>query len=269
MAQLNFYGPIHFDDVDSKGKIISNNQNLCNPDSPGIYIWGFKYYFDKTTKILGEPINFNGNGIVYDEESMLFIPVYVGKKECGKNGKGTIYQRIKQHHNIRKGDATKYIRLSKNYMKDFFKDYNFPLKIKRVKNNSAVYNMIRTSPGNIEYYNDPDCLKLIYPNIDLKTSGRNKTDCPITDQKIGNKDLPDTLSYLINTLNNFWFCYSIPQNQNPTNSLEDLETYTFWSLKGLTISQTACCPMNNPNIAIACAKANIFKISPSNQFNGY
>jgi hypothetical protein len=269
MTNLNFYGPFHFYNADSKGKLKSNNQYLPNPNSHGIYIWGFMYYFDKTTKILGEPVNFNGSNITYNEQTMQFIPYYVGKKEAGKNGKGTIYQRIKQHHNIRKGDATKYIRLSKNYMKDFFKDNNFPLKIKRVKNNSVAAHLICTSPGKIEYFNDPNCLKLIHPNITLKPSGRNKSDYPITDQKIGTNDLPDTLSYLINTLNNFWFCYSIPQNQNPTNSLEDLETYTFWSLKGLTISQTACCPMNNPNIAIACAKANIFKISPSNQFNGY
>lgn len=268
MTNLNFYGPIHFENLDSKGKLKFNLPNLPNPDSPGIYIWGFMYCYDKTTKMFGEPLNHSGNDITYDDQTMQFIPYYVGKKDAGKKGNGTIYQRIKQHHNIRKGDATKYIRLSKNYMKAFFMDTNFPLKIRRIKNNSAVARLICTSPGNVEYFNDPNCLKLIYPNITLKLSGRNITDCPITNQKTGTQYLPDTLSHLINTLNNFWFCYSIPQN--PSISLEDLETYTFWSLKGLTVSQTGCCPLSNPKIGIIDnTGTSIFKTKPSNQFSGY
>lgn len=270
MATLDFHGPFHFDDIDKNGQIkpTRNPNKSPNPDKPGIYIWGFMYYYDANG--LTVPVDFNKIDISFNENKMKFIPYYVGMRI------DNIYNRLNVHYNIRKGHARKYIRLSENYMKVFFKDPSFPLKIKRKHNNQDVSNLIKQSSGKIEYFNDKNCLLQIYPNISIKLSGKKQTDCLITEQMIGTTDLPDTLSNLINLKNNFWFCYAIKPYNSPI-SLEELETYTFWSLKGLTVSQTGCCPLPSPSITIIDnTNTNIFKkhtntnlINPSNQFNGY
>jgi uncharacterized protein YlbG (UPF0298 family) len=259
MTNLNFYGPINFMNIDKKGNIKEGNVNL---NISGLYVWGFMYYFDGET--IGQPVNSSEDNFEYDSNTMKFIPYYVGKSDST-----TIYQRLKKHHNIRKGDAAKYIRLSLKYMKEFFKDSVFPIKFKRVQNNSAIADLISNSAGKIEYFNDPNCLKLIYPNINLNLSGRNNTDCPIPQQKNGTQDLPDSLAQLIEENNNFWFCYcDLPQN--PSFTLENLETYAFWSLKGKTVSQAGQCPVPNNNITINdLSKTNIFKNQPSKTFLGY
>ncbi|MEI7660682.1 MAG: hypothetical protein WCK34_00720 [Bacteroidota bacterium] len=271
MAPLTFNGPFHFNEINkSTGKIEKKGESW-NLNKPGIYIWGFLYEYDKKNKSIGKPIDFIETKAEYLEDKMQFIPYYVG--ETGK-GHATLLSRLHKHHRIINGDATKYTRLSKNYMQTFFTDNTFPIKYKRKKNNLDAIKHCTPNNSNIEYFNDKACLEKIYPNIQLISKGK-PTDYPINLQNNGN--IPDTLDDLINTKRNFWFCYST-DSENLPFSLETLETYTFWSLKGITISETMRCPIPNPDITIKyITNTRIFKedmkengrITPHNSFMGY
>jgi hypothetical protein len=90
--------------------------------------------------------------------------------------------------------------------------------------------------------------------------------------------LPDTLYDLSNSMNNFWFCYAIvndiPEGKKERNKyLNVRETFTFWSLKGITLSkigsfQTAV-KLISVNVGSADPKLDIFKKQPGITFPGY
>ncbi len=229
-------GPIHYDNLDKKGKIINNPKGLVNPTERGIYVWGFMYNYDGSFK---NPINFSDKDILekyYDNGCKLpdnwrFLPYYVGKIE------DSIYKRIKSHHNVRHGHTTKYIRLSYNYLTHFFKDPKFPILYNNESNINQAISKFHEDANSIEYFNRFDFLNLKYPKSILKGSGRNLTDYPITEQKdfLGNQ-LKDTLDEIVNSNNNFWFCF-LPVDEIYPN-LTEYESFVFWSLKGMTVSQT-------------------------------
>jgi len=79
-------------------------------------------------------------------------------------------------------------------------------------------------------------------------------------------------------MNNFWFCCATykPDDVIVTKPmLLPLETYTYWSLKGKTISKTGKFAKRVQTIIITDnTNADIFKkvnsiVTPSGQFNGY
>ena len=275
--KLEFNGPIHFDNVDAKtGSIIKNPNKLKSPNGRGIYIWGFIYECSKNGELI-KPVDFSikENFLKYEKndfkllDNWKFIPYYVGKKE------DNIFSRIKTHHNILNGDATKYIRLSHSYMRNFFNCPSFPVKYKRNSNKSQAINLLTSNPDSIEYFNDADFLKRKYAGIRLESHGRNGTDYPIILQRnINSQKLPDTLEELINHKNNFWFCYLLVDDSNV--NLTNYETFTFWSLKGKTVSETQkFTSINNSLVIDDKTKAGIFNINgnkellPSNEFLGY
>jgi len=254
-----FYGPIHFDDVNyiyrgrRNGILINNPRNYPDPTVRGIYIWGFVYECDNTNNLL-EPLNYRNptNINLYKNNKYKlcnnwnFIPFYVGQEG------GRIFDRITQHHNVRaNANAVKYFRFSLDYMKLFFKDPAFPFNPRL----ATILPLIPIPPisSPIEYFNQESALRAIYPGITPITSGRNNTDCPITEQTFnpttmtsdGITPLPDTLDYLVNNLNNFWFCYMPLVNGENLNTYE---TYTFWSLKGKTTSYTEAFEGTYPTI---------------------
>lgn len=264
MATLDFHGPFHFNDINKNGQI-KNDRNPNNspaPDKPGIYIWGFMYYYNYDG--LTEPVDFKKDDIRFNENKMKFIPYYVGEH------KKSIINRICQHHKIQEGDRAKYLRLSNDYMKEFFKDNCFPIHTNTKKHKENIKCIVKSnSSTKITYCNYPEILQMIYPNLKIVCNGRNGTDCPITLQKIFNQELPDTLSDLIYLKNNFWFCYANLLNAT-TSEIKQHETYVYYALKGKTISNTGKCPVKSNGISINnCTSSDIFKESPSEIFNGY
>lgn len=260
MTTLEFHGPFHFDDIDAETGDIKTDKKAPNTKKPGIYIWGFMYEYDKQEKRLKEPIDFKDKEKLFEPHKMQFLPYYVGLRK-------NVFARLKEHHNVYKGHVTKYTRLSLKYMESFYNDLAFPINIKRKRNNKAMLHLCLNQNSKIEYFNDDQCLQAIYPGI----SPVGKTgNFPLVNQNYKGNKLPDTLDYLINTKDNFWFCYSIVPDDLKC-LLEYFETYTFWSLKGKTISQTECCPLINPNINISDkTQTNIFKeIRPCKDFPGY
>ena len=236
---LKIQGPVHFDNVDKKGNLIKNPKGWSNPNTRGVYVWGFMYIYENGKFI--KPIDFLDKEVLevldlyYSNkcelpENWKFLPYYVGKKE------GSIFSRIKTHQKVRQGDARKYIRLSFDYLREFFKDPLYPVKYNRKPNLPAVLEKHQQDPNSIEYFNSDKFLNLKYPNCILTPSGRNSTDYPITDQNDCNGNpLPDTLDKIVNQKNNFWFCY-LPIDED--KSLTKYETFVFYSLKGKTTIQT-------------------------------
>jgi hypothetical protein len=273
MITLDFKGPYHFNQINSINEIKKGVEPI---DGKGIYIWGFMY--KKENNSLGDEIHFKME-INYDPYKMQFIPYYVGKADDT-----SILNRLNSHHKPRYGHSTKYIRLSMTYMKSFFigkPPYVFPINFKNnkdCKNNYVALELINKNPNLklITYFNNADCLSAIYPEILLKSKRRiqnNKAynNYPITMQHIPktinnpNGDLPDTLDDLINTKYNFWFYYALkPESANIT----EMETFTFWSLKGITVSETQ--KFETVKLYDIKNRDNtIFKDEPSEEFNGY
>lgn len=267
-------GPIHFDYLNKIGEINFNPKGFVNPNLRGIYVWGFMYEYDGE---LQKPIDFSEKHIIdnyYNNGCNLpknwrFLPYYVGKKE------DSIFDRIKTHHKIRHGDATKYIRLSFDYLKYFFKDPDFPIKYNRVRNINQVIKKFQKNQNAIDYFNHYDFLNLKYPNSALKANGRNLSDYPITDQRDSfGMEFNDTLNEIIILKNNFWFCY-LPIEDTNLN-LVDFESFVFWSLKGATVSQTKKFEYINKKLRIIDNTGlDIFKLNdkneltPSSYFSGY
>ena len=120
MAQLTFYGPFHFNEIQpkknnySQGNIVPTEQFHSsvipftpNLSIPGIYIWGFMYEYNPLQKELLNPLDFSKGQNISEYKNIQFIPYYVGKK------KSSISSRLNQHHSIitPKADATKFLRL--------------------------------------------------------------------------------------------------------------------------------------------------------------
>lgn len=264
MAQLNFCGPFHFDEI--------SNGSLNQLDKPGIYIWGFMYRYDYDKKQGVGPINFKKEEIAFPAEGVQFIPYYVGEMTT------KVSARLKKHYNIRQSDASKYIRLSNDYMLNFFNDLNFPTNdSSSSKLKIAVDKIILRNHQEIQYYNNGKSLEMIYGSSKIQPRG-DKYHWPITNQVLNNSLMPDTLYDLTCNINNFWFCYATfePDNVIVTKPmLLPLETYTYWSLKGKTISKTGKFGQIDQTIKIIDhTNAGIFKkvnniVKPSNIFDGY
>lgn len=242
---LDFKGPFHFDHL----------SKLADVNNPGIYIWGFVYELESDGIELKKTVDFTSQKIpdLINQEKIdlpknwKFIPHYVGLA----SGKSNVFinTRLKQHHNVRKGNAAKYKRLSSDYMLVFFKDNkvnNFPVWIKGITNNNDFTPLIKS--GKITYIFD------------------KKDNLLITDPKFSS--IIDTLNEIVTTRNNFWFYYT-ELNECAVNEIT--EAYVFWSLKGKTISQTL--PYNKIECYKDCyefkEKLSIFKDNyPSNVFLG-
>ena len=276
MLNLNVCGPFHFDEFDQKGRFINPKKSgSLQPDVPGIYIWGFVY--EKIDGKLSEPTE----GVDILNKHNQFIPYYVGIHQ-----NESIFKRIKQHHHINKNENTKkYIRFSKEYLKEFFvSESGFPIHVGKnfVKKNFDQLVCLNQCVTNITYHNHSEVLKSAHPKLNpAPTLGKNN---PITDWDGTNGKtnllLPsiDTLDWLVNQLNNFWFCF-IPLSQHDCalNNLkhEEIETYVYYCLKGKTISRTNHCPQPNPKITWTMDKTaeNLFNNrmnpEPNYCFPGY
>lgn len=269
MINLDFYGPVHFDEVDqTTGNLKQSNGKPKQPSSSGIYVWGFMYWKNKHGGLNG-PVNFSRSKIVYDKKSMQFIPYYLGKSQ-----KNMFTDRLIKHHDVRNAynfnsHADKYMRLSHGYMMSFFNDPLFPIKTGR--SNASYLNLAKMKPGQITYHNDPLVLSEIYPTLKIS---RVITDHPITEQKISGIPIQDTLEDLVISMNNFWFCYAA-QDTVTKALLEHCENYSFYSLKGKTVSKTKNCPDPDSSLSINDhTSSKIFKyvgkrITPTSCFPGY
>lgn len=214
---------------------------LPNPNVSGIYIWGFIYECD----VVGNPIRpvgfsdpININLFINNNYTLLpnwkFIPYYTGKIEANIMG------RLAQHINVRVGvgSPTRYIRFSHSYMTKFYSDVDFPIRVPGVfaPYAASIAAKIATNPCSIEYLNGPGTLPLIYPGI-VPVPLPGGADYPITLQNFGGMPIHDTLSDIVNGMNNFWFCY-LPLPEVNEALLREYERFTFWALKGKTVSQT-------------------------------
>jgi hypothetical protein len=278
---LDFQGPFHYDHFDKYGNVKVDGNEFPRLNQPGIYIWGFMYYCDRTNKELKDLVIGCER---YNEKTMQFIPYYVGLAT------GYISDRLRTHHNIRnksrkehqgkdiKGDAHKYTRLDANYFKNFFNDPNLPLFYRKDWGNKLniqkILEFAHNYPHLLRYFNNDSVLRSLYPDIELNGKLNH---WPITEQRISGELLEDPLEKVVSQTNNFWFCYAIVKrdfniqgNRNGKDCFEKLETYTFWSLKGRTMSEIDEFPINLEIIKIiGCSNANIFKESPKDSFPGY
>jgi len=239
MNTETFKGPFHFSHMDE----------LKDINSYGIYIWGFMFNYDK--KVIQEPICLNKATIKFCSEGdvntdRIFIPYYVGRAIGVK-----IKTRLEKHYNVKEVDASKFVRMKEHYYSKFFNDCCFPLPTKRgnwIENDIYTLDNIR---ANIKYFNNLTLLNELYDNsIEPRTLGESK--CPITEISVveNNKrvEITDTLDDIVNKKekNNFWFCY-LPFKKEESEKtisngqikkIEELEPFTFYALKGKTISKT-------------------------------
>jgi hypothetical protein len=240
---------------------------------PGIYIWGFMVDSNYN------PLNCK-NIVSFSPEKMKFLPYYVGMATGkGKNNKMTIYMRLNQHKDVRNNaSAIKYTRLSMKYLKTFFKDdSSFPIKT----SNSNITNKFieidkKSNHTLIEYYNNSRFL-------DYKINDSNNDKSKINNEKPTNNPITnfctinDTLQEIIIEKNNFWFCYVDVEsskksidNKDMTAFYESLESLTYFSLKGKTISKVKKWSGDDKGYVIKdVTKTNIFKLEPSTEFPGY
>ena len=240
MADLCFKGPFHFNHLTNSKN--PNSLNLLNLNGKsGIYIWGFMDNMENNHLI--DPINFSkGDNKIPDFKTegvempinWKFIPYYVGLKNGG------IDSRLNEHHLITKGDGLKKTRMTMDFYKQFYLDTSgFPINIGdeyvRLK---KLQLLVCSNPNSVDYFNNLCILKSIHKNlkINIPLSNLNLTDIPISSCCINKKQIDDTLDSIINTNNNFWFCYA----ELPVGVKADkyMEAQTFYSLKGKTISET-------------------------------
>ena len=273
MATLKFKGPFHFEHIfDPKRNPKQGNcgdiNSLLPPNKPGIYIWGF--IFDLKKKQLNNPVDFNKEEILPFEYQLNCLsdlkvgsgPIGVDLSKQSKNWKfipyyvgldANLLDRIKDHHQITKGHSRKYTRLKSNRYKDFFYAGNFPIFIKSngTKQRKEILELIINKNNPIDFFNNYFVLREIHSDISLSSCPGLKelwNDLPIDICCWKNKQ--DTLDHIINNENNFWFCYAElePNDENfylkekkihpKTNFLNYPEAQTFYSLKGITISET-------------------------------
>jgi hypothetical protein len=260
---IEFKGPYNINDKDSY------QNDLEKLNEPGIYIWGFMVDSNYN------PLNCK-NIVSFLPEKMKFLPYYVGMATGkGKNNRMTIYKRLNQHKDVRNNaSAIKYTRLSMKYLKTFFKDdSSFPIKT----SNSNITNKFieidkKSNHTLIEYYNNSKFL-------DYKINDSNNDKSKINNEKPTNNPITnfctinDTLQEIIIEKNNFWFCYAekiISDDKEITPFYESLESLTYYSLKGKTISKVKRWKGVTNGYKIKDeTNTNIFKSEPSTEFPGY
>jgi hypothetical protein len=296
MADLCFKGPFHFDHLHNpktKQGQYGNIKSLDLSQKSGIYIWGFMYDLENNQLI--NPIDFSEikteipefifeknsdnenvpigvNCVVKEKRNWKFIPYYVGLD-------AHLPSRVISHHKITTGNSKKYTRLKINRYKDFFKIGNFPIFIKGqgTKQRRDILNHIINKNNPIDYFNNYFILKEIHSELTLSICPGLKelwNDLPIDICKWNNKT--DSLEQIIINQNNFWFCYAeLPSNDPATPYME---AQTYYSVKGITISETLDYTSNAGNFVhkINPSKTceDIFKrvnnnIFSSNHFLGY
>lgn len=241
MATLDFKGPFHWEHLQQLKPYLTGKS--------GIYIWGFMFGYNKQTKEILEPVNYNSievpmfeqGGIDYQTLDWFYIPYYVGL-DNNMNTNPVPFQRIVSEHSVRCGDAAKFTRLYDSFYKSFFNDSSFPTNTGQKKpwilNNKSFNAKISSC---VEFFNNFDIISnKLYPGQSIFTNPllAKITDCPITNVYKNNKVLNDSLYEIVDPLlmNNFWFCYAELPDGVIAN--EDMEAQTFYSLKGKTISKT-------------------------------
>jgi|688.fasta_scaffold157044_3 hypothetical protein len=261
---IEFKGPYNINDKDSY------QNDLEKLNEPGIYIWGFMVDSNYN------PINCK-NIVSFSPEKMKFLPYYVGMA-TGKSNM-TIYKRLNKHKKVSEGDASKYLRISKPFLKSFFKD-EFPIHYdgdKKYCGQLMIYN-IKNNNRAISYFNNPMFMFHLYQNklksklIDLFYKNE-PNQLPITLDIFKDCNIIDPLNDIVNNKLNFWFCYAekkITDDKDITPFYESLESLTYFSLKGKTISKVKRWKGVTNGYKIKDeTNTNIFKIKPSEEFPGY
>lgn len=265
---IEFKGPFNINHLDKNLEL--------EIDKPGIYIWGFMVDSNYN------PLNCK-NIVSFSSEKMKFLPYYVGMATGkGKNNKMTIYKRLKQHKEVDKSNANKYLRINKPFLNSFFQDKCFPIHYQKDNNyykKLLVYNISKENNA-ISYFNNPMFMFFIYQKK-LKTKLNElfnvykSNDLPITLEIFKDCIKNDPLYDIVNNKFNFWFCYAEfnPKTNNEDNKkiiFEDLESFTYFSLKGKTISEVKSLDKINKCFTINDkTNTNIFKLEPSEEFPGY
>jgi hypothetical protein len=222
--QLEFKGPYHFDYIG----------NLNDLNTPGIYIWGFtanKKVKEYAIEDLSKSNNKSDGSL---ENDKLFIPYYVGIAS-GKSGM-TLRKRLTTHHDICNGNRRNYTRLSKGYLKNIKSEKCFSKSL--LSNNNTI------NTNDIDYFNNIGFLAFRYPDLSLNKIYENlNIDQTITLVKSLKKDV---LKSFIEKRNNFSFIYCTMKEELLTDKIRGplnfktklgyLESYVFYSLRGITIS---------------------------------
>jgi hypothetical protein len=257
MSNLNFFGPFHFNDFNANGIYNPASRNNYTPadangnatpipdlNQPGIYIWGNLFDVNEKRELMN-PTDCNPANFKYKPEKHQLIPYYVGKIES------SLFNRLNTHRNVTIGHASKYIRFSYDYWKEFFKD---PLYSRKSQD---LIHLVQNRTNSVIYHNDAAVLRLIYPTMNIVQVGNNH---PITHQLLNNQPLLDTLDEVVNGLKNFWFCFC-PINKNDLSRLKEFEDYAFYSLKGKTTSNIGNYKNQDRNIVLndMTNKSRIFK----------
>lgn len=237
MEEIKFKGPFHSSQLDLL------NSEL---DKPGLYIWGFMLDCDIKT------VDFNKN-VDFDFNKMKFIPYYVGIA----SGKSNMFirNRLLTHRKLDEGVGLKYTRITLEGILCSYK--NIDRCISNLITNKSNINKISLL-DNITYFNNEDVLKQLHPDI---TINGKKGNHPINIQIIKGKKINDPLIENI-TKGGFWFLYCDINSGNIFDAdkfkqkLEVIESWTFYKLKGITISKV----MNYKTLIKKTALYN-FKIS--------
>lgn len=271
MVPLKFEGPFHFDEIQTNGKIEKDGESF-DLAVRGIYIWGFMYKYDKNG--IAAPVNFSDSKKSFNSDIMKFIPYYVGKSE-----KNIFGERMKKHHDVRnengfkKCDADKYIRFSHEFMTEFFKCKDFPIRTGTKTPTKKLNKLNEIFPNAIIYHNNQKVLEKIYPNLEIVPYNNNY---PIRLQKINGNNIPDTLEDIVDNMKNFWFCFAPLLEKSEI--LKIYETTVYYSLKGKTISMVQDFKKVNLEISITSNQnLDIFnkdiennnRIKPDDNFPGY
>lgn len=246
-SELFFKGPFHFDQRCELLEYSKSNRHLSEfkIDNPGIYIWGFVIKWNEISEKF-EIVDYTSEGIqpisigrskfkhingIQLKDGYHFIPYYVGKHEK------SIIERIKKHREVGKEHARKYKRLSREFYCEFFNFNDFPINIGNSKTHSnelLAFNkklqLERSSTEKfITYHNFHSFLNATY-NLDVIKKEIN--DYPITDYVY----ILDTFKEIVFNKNNFWFCYATVDDKKDAEEI--LEAQVFYSLKGITVSET-------------------------------
>lgn len=241
---LNFKGPYTKKDLD--------DLKCLDKNAIGIYIWGFSYSeINGAFKLLD-------NEIASEYLVIKRIPYYVG---CAGKNTG-IYKTINDRHLKNIGSETKYLRLTKKYLCDFFKDINFPERceprLKWIKKTCENYenegkDFFDTEEGCISYINE----LFFFNKMNIPVAKKVRKSNPKTENKdyplslLNNKEeiaKRDTYSFLEQNPDSFFFIYANLKDNNEFEKLvnkyseikvlETLETFTKFSLQGKTIGDS-------------------------------
>jgi len=214
---------------------------------PGVYIWGFAYERGSYGKI-GRQLDGTES---FSEDKHVFIPYYVG--QSSKSIYGCFSGR---HGNIApKSVQEKYTILSDDYLKKFYNDPFFPENIgknancPKEKKEWFWYPKHPIGPdyykGKIVYHNNRLILKHLYDLKDLDFP-QKKVGYPFPElikalRNDGRHPLASSIEAHGNVFfKKMYFCFTSNLTTSEINkqfTLRDWEAFTFYSLKGKTVSQ--------------------------------